>query len=69
MKIDRKINPAPFSRHLFRSAAEIGRVEADTLADLVIIDGDPLARMTDLVKVQGVMMNGRYRAIEALTGK
>ncbi len=39
------------------------------LADLVIIDGDPLARMTDLMKVQGVMMNGRYRGIEALTGK
>jgi imidazolonepropionase-like amidohydrolase len=51
------------------AVAEIGRVEAGMLADLVIIDGDPLARMTDLMKVQGVMMNGRYRTLETLLGR
>ena len=45
----------------------VGRIEAGFLADLVIVDGDPLARMTDLLNVAGVMLNGRYLRIEDLT--
>jgi imidazolonepropionase-like amidohydrolase len=48
------------------AADEIGRIDVGLLADLVIIDGDPLKRMTDLMNVTGVMVNGRYRGIEAL---
>jgi len=50
------------------AAAEIGRVDAGLLADLIIVDGDPLKRMTDLMNVTGVMVNGRYRGIDALIG-
>jgi len=48
------------------AADQVGRLEAGFLADLVIVDGDPLARMTDLMNVEGVMVNGRYREIERL---
>jgi hypothetical protein len=48
------------------AADQVGRLEVGFLADLVIVDGDPLARMTDLMNVEGVMVNGRYRRIKAL---
>lgn len=48
------------------AANEVGRVEAGLLADLVIVDGDPLERITDLIRVQGVMLNGRYQQIGTL---
>jgi Tol biopolymer transport system component len=44
----------------------VGRLEAGFLADLVIVDGDPLMRMTDLMDVDGVMVNGRYFGVDAL---
>jgi len=48
------------------ATAEVGRIEAGMLADLVIVDGDPLTRVTDLINVQGVMLNGRYRSLNEL---
>ena len=44
----------------------VGRITPGLLADLVIVDGDPLARMTDLVNVTGVMLNGRYHSLDTL---
>ncbi len=38
----------------------IGTLEAGKLADLVIVDGDPLARIKDLRNINAVVSNGRY---------
>ncbi len=48
------------------AANEIGKIKQGLLADIVVIDGDPLADMTDLANVTGVMLNGRYQAIGTL---
>jgi imidazolonepropionase-like amidohydrolase len=48
------------------AADEVGSISAGKLADLVIVQGDPLKRITDLFDVQGVMLNGRYRPIDQL---
>jgi Tol biopolymer transport system component len=45
---------------------EVGRLAASLRADLVIVDGDPLARITDLLQVEGVMLNGRYRQLDEI---
>jgi len=39
---------------------DLGSVEVGKLADLTIINGDPLANINDLVKVNSVIVNGRY---------
>lgn len=38
----------------------IGRIAPGAVADLVIVDGDPLARVRDAQKVVGVVRNGRF---------
>ncbi len=38
---------------------DIGRIAPGMLADLIIVDGDPLANITDLMNVRVVMQNGR----------
>jgi imidazolonepropionase-like amidohydrolase len=48
------------------AADEIGRLEPGKLADIVIVTGDPLADITDLFAIEGVMLNGRYRTLEQL---
>jgi Tol biopolymer transport system component len=50
------------------AADEIGRIKAGLLADLIIVDGDPLAQITDLAHVTGIMLNGQYQTIESLLG-
>jgi imidazolonepropionase-like amidohydrolase len=44
----------------------LGTVAPGKLADLTIINGDPLNRTMDLVKVAGVVTNGRYYIIDEL---
>ncbi|MDH5305297.1 MAG: amidohydrolase family protein, partial [Gammaproteobacteria bacterium] len=39
---------------------QLGRLAPGSLADLVIVDGDPLQRPADLAKVVGVVRNGRF---------
>ncbi len=39
---------------------DLGSVEVGKLADLAIIDGDPLSNINDLVKVNSVFVNGKY---------
>lgn len=44
---------------------DLGSITRGKLADLVVIDGDPLARMSDLRRVDLVVLNGRlYRGDE-----
>ncbi|MGH6782978.1 MAG: amidohydrolase family protein, partial [Sphingomonadaceae bacterium] len=44
----------------------LGSVEPGKLADLVIIDGDPLVHVSDLLKVHTVIKDGRVMPIEEL---
>ena len=39
---------------------EIGKIREGMLADLVVVDGDPLEDVMELINVSGVMVNGRY---------
>jgi len=71
--VDAGLSPAAALRTATTNAAqamgaiaEVGRIEAGMLADLVIVDGDPLTRITDLINVQGVILNGRYRSLDQL---
>ncbi len=71
--VDAGLSPAAALRTATTNAAkamgaiaEVGRIEAGMLADLAIVDGDPLTRITDLINVQGVMLNGRYRSLNEL---
>jgi Tol biopolymer transport system component len=50
-------------------ALDAGTIEAGRLADLIVIDGDPLARIGDLHKVKRVIANGRlYEMSQLLNG-
>ena len=44
----------------------LGFTRKGRLADLVIVDGDPLSDVSDLFNVTGVMRNGNYYTLEEL---
>jgi imidazolonepropionase-like amidohydrolase len=44
----------------FRIADRLGSVEAGKLADLILIDGDPLKDMAAMRRVKRVMLNGKW---------
>lgn len=44
----------------FRIADRLGTIEAGKLADLVLIDGDPLKDMAAMRRVRRVMLNGKW---------
>jgi hypothetical protein len=46
---------------------KLGSIEIGKLADLVIVDGNPLANIRDLRRVKRVMKDGRLYDIDALT--
>jgi len=48
------------SARFFRSDARLGTIESGKLADLVLIDGDPLANITAMRQVKRVMLNGQW---------
>ena len=48
---------------------DIGTIEPGKLADLIVVDGDPLARMADLHKIKKVVANGRlYELTQLING-
>ena len=58
------INPA---RYLTRER-ELGTIEAGKLADLILLDSDPLADIKNTTKISAVVMNGRVLDRTALDG-
>ena len=42
---------------------DLGTLEAGKLADLILVEGDPLANIDDVTKVQCVMKNGRLMSV------
>jgi len=47
-------------------AVDTGTIEAGKLADLIVVDGDPLVRMADLHKIKKVVANGRLYELNQL---
>lgn len=45
---------------------QMGRLRPGMVADIAIIDGDPLTRIGDTLKVQSVIANGRYFTVKDL---
>ena len=48
------------------AADKVGSIRAGLLADLIIVDGDPLADLTNLFNLTDVMINGRHYTLEQL---
>jgi imidazolonepropionase-like amidohydrolase len=44
----------------FRAADRIGSVEPGKLADLVLVEGDPLREIGSMRRVRRVMLNGKW---------
>ena len=44
----------------------LGRIAPGAAADLVIVDGDPLARIGDTLRIVGVVRNGRFFSVSGL---
>ena len=44
----------------FRIEDRLGRIESGKLADLVLVDGNPLKDLDALRNVRGVMLNGNW---------
>ena len=45
---------------------ETGTIEPGKLADIIMIDGDPLANIANTVKVKKVIANGRLYEVDQL---
>jgi len=44
----------------FHASDRLGSVEPGKLADLVLVDGDPLRNISNMRKVKRVMLNGNW---------
>jgi Tol biopolymer transport system component/cytosine/adenosine deaminase-related metal-dependent hydrolase len=72
--VDAGLTPAAALRTATSDAAaelgggeHIGRIAPGLLADMLIVDGDPLTEIADLTNVEQVVLNGRQLTIDALT--
>lgn len=45
---------------------DLGTLEAGKLADLIIVEGDPLANINDVARVQCVMKNGELQSVDQI---
>ena len=52
----------------FGYAKDLGSVEAGKLADLILVEGDPVRDIKDVAKVQKVMVDGRLYSIRGIDG-
>jgi len=50
-------------------ALDAGTIEAGKLADLVVVDGDPLVNLANAYKVRRVIANGRVYEVEQLINR
>lgn len=50
------------------SRADLGTLEAGKLADMVIVEGDPLSDITDARRVRAVIKNGALFTLDTLVG-
>jgi imidazolonepropionase-like amidohydrolase len=50
-------------------ALDAGTIEAGKLADLIVVDGDPLANVANAHKVRRVIANGRVYEMEQLINR
>jgi len=50
------LNPALY----LNEADSLGTIEAGRLADLVLLDANPLVDISNTTRIRGVMRNGRY---------
>lgn len=48
------------------AGSDLGTIEAGKLADIVIVEGDPLNRIKDLLNVKAVIKNGQYLDTKAI---
>jgi imidazolonepropionase-like amidohydrolase len=46
--------------------ADLGTIEPGKLADLVIVDGNPLVSITDLRRTRAVVLGGTVHTVDAL---
>ena len=44
----------------FHAADRLGSIEAGKLADLVLVEGDPLRNISDMKRVKRVMLGGEW---------
>ena len=44
----------------------LGRIATGAAADLLLVDGDPLADISDAIKIIGVVRNGRFFSVSGL---
>jgi imidazolonepropionase-like amidohydrolase len=44
----------------FRASDRLGSVESGKLADLVLVEGNPLKDITDMRRIKRVMLNGEW---------
>jgi hypothetical protein len=52
----------------YLGAPDLGRLAPGALADLTVLDGDPLARIEDAAKVRLTMLGGVARTVDELVG-
>jgi imidazolonepropionase-like amidohydrolase len=48
---------------------QIGRIAEGALADMVLVSGDPLARVADAINIVAVVRNGRFYSLVNLLEK
>lgn len=54
------------SARIAGAAGDLGSIEVGKLADMVIIDGDPLSDISEITRIRGTVKNGRYYPIGEL---